>query len=132
MSCMIVRMLGRYGITYAELRDVLREGRKLKGFPLVDNPDQMVLLGSIRRQELISAIESQVGRERRLAEVSLRRKEAENNRRKQDQESRIKTLTSAFEKSSDQESEDAAKLQIVDEGSPQVIILSSDWLTCTQ
>merc|ERR1719422_3077764 len=64
-----------YGMTYAELRDVLRQGRKLKGFPLVDNPNQMVLLGSIRRQELITAIENQIGRDRRLAEKSVRRQE---------------------------------------------------------
>ncbi len=49
-----------YGMTYSELREVLRDGRKLRGFPLVDNPGHMILLGSIQRQELIAAIEKQV------------------------------------------------------------------------
>ena len=53
-----------YGMSYKELRRTLREGRKLRGFPLVDNPDQMVLLGSIQRTELIHAIEKQIGRDR--------------------------------------------------------------------
>lgn len=29
-----------YGMTYRELRDMLRDGKKLRGFPLVDNPNQ--------------------------------------------------------------------------------------------
>merc|ERR1719341_290415 len=61
-----------YGMTYRELRRVLREGRKLRGFPLVDNPDQMVLLGSIQRTELIHAIEKQIGKDKRLAEAAMR------------------------------------------------------------
>jgi len=64
-----------YGMSYKELRRTLREGRKLRGFPLVDNPDQMVLLGSIQRTELIHAIEKQIGRDRRLAEATVRRNE---------------------------------------------------------
>ena len=48
-----------YGMSYAELRDVLTAGKKLKGFPLVDNPEHMVLLGSIRRQELVAVIDRQ-------------------------------------------------------------------------
>ena len=38
-----------YGMTFAELKHMLKQGKKLKGFPLVDNPDHMVLLGSIKR-----------------------------------------------------------------------------------
>ena len=53
-----------YGMTYRELRRVLRDGRKLRGFPLVDNPEQMVLLGSIQRTELIHSIEKQIGKDR--------------------------------------------------------------------
>merc|ERR1719167_239291 len=64
-----------YGMTYRELRRVLREGRKLRGFPLVDNPDQMVLLGSIQRTELIHAIEKQIGKDKRLAEAAMRNAE---------------------------------------------------------
>jgi len=84
-----------YGMSYAELRDVLRQGKKLKGFPLVDNPEHMVLLGSIRRQELIAAIEKQIGRDRRLAEQSVRRQEASARRVRQnlqDQEGRLKEI----------------------------------------
>ena len=53
-----------YGMTYKQLRNTLKDGRKLRGFPLVDNPDQMVLLGSIKRTELITAIEKQIGKDR--------------------------------------------------------------------
>jgi len=91
-----------YGMTYKELRDILRESRKLRGFPLVDNPDQMVLLGSIQRTELISAIEKQIGKDRRLAEASVRwaeemEKESEE-RRKNEEDSRIRKLQEELER----------------------------------
>merc|ERR1719322_786776 len=85
-----------YGMTYSELRDILRQGRKLKALPLVDNPDQMVLLGSIRRQELIAAIDKQIGIDRRLAEKSIRRQEAD----------RIKSLAAELQKVKKEKSED--------------------------
>ena len=53
-----------YGMTFNQLREVLRINKKLRGFPLVDNPAQMILLGSVQRTELIAAIEKQVGKER--------------------------------------------------------------------
>ena len=65
-----------YGMSYSELRDVLKDGKKLRSFPLVDRPDKMVLLGSIQRTELIGAIERQIGRERRTQEA-MRRYQAE-------------------------------------------------------
>lgn len=55
-----------HGITYQKLKETLKENRKLRGFPLVDNPDSMILLGSIQRLELIKLIEKHIGRERRL------------------------------------------------------------------
>lgn len=55
-----------HGISYQKLKDILKENRKLRGFPLVDNPDSMILLGSIQRLELIKLIEKHIGRERRL------------------------------------------------------------------
>ena len=55
-----------YGMTYNEMRNLLREDKSLKVFPLVDNSEQMVLLGSIQKRELVSAIERQVGLDRRL------------------------------------------------------------------
>ena len=65
-----------YGMSYKELKSILRMSRKLRSFPLVDNPDQMVLLGSIQRTELISTIQKQIGRDRRLDVVAARKREA--------------------------------------------------------
>jgi len=75
-----------YGMSYRELKEVLKDGRKLKGFPLVDNPRKMILLGSVQRQQLIDAIERHVGKDRRLAEASIRRKEEAEARRREEQE----------------------------------------------
>lgn len=55
-----------YGMTYDQLKAVLKENRRLQSFPLVDSPDSMVLLGSIKRAHLIQLIEKQIGRDRRL------------------------------------------------------------------
>ena len=61
-----------YGMSYKQLRDVLKGGKKLRAFPLVDNPNSMVLLGSIQRAELIASIELLIGKERRK-EVCVQR-----------------------------------------------------------
>ena len=53
-----------YGMTFTELREILRLNKKLRGFPLVDSPTQMVLLGSVQRTELITAIEKHIGKEK--------------------------------------------------------------------
>jgi hypothetical protein len=53
-------------MTYRELRAVVNKGSKLRGYPLVDSHNHMVLLGSIQRTELLSALESHTGRERRM------------------------------------------------------------------
>ena len=45
-----------YGMTYKQLRQTLKDGKKLRAFPLVDNPESMILLGSIQRGELIACI----------------------------------------------------------------------------
>lgn len=90
-----------YGMTYKEMRNTLREGRKLRGFPLVDNPDQMVLLGSIQRLELISAIEKQIGKDRRLAEFRVRRAEEKRLMREElkvQEDRRIKELQEELER----------------------------------
>lgn len=60
-----------HGISYQKLKDILKENRKLRGFPLVDNPDSMILLGSIQRLQLIKLIEKHIGRERRLQVMKL-------------------------------------------------------------
>lgn len=65
-----------HGMSYEQLKDMLKEHRRLKGFPLVDTPESMVLLGSIPRMHLIELIEQQIGRERRLQVAAIRHREA--------------------------------------------------------
>jgi len=108
-----------YGMCYRELKEALKDGRKLKGFPLVDNPSQMILLGSIQRRELINAIERHIGKDRRLAEASIRRKEElekqrreEIERKEQEERQRIEDLENAQkqkEKAEGESSEAAPK-----------------------
>ena len=71
-----------YGMSYNQLRTILKTDKSLKVLPLVDSSEQMILLGSIQRRELVTAIESQVGMERRMAVKSARRKEAEIERKR--------------------------------------------------
>lgn len=66
-----------YGMTYEQLKTVLKENRRLQSFPLVDRPDSMILIGSIQRAHLIQLIEKQIGRERRLQVAAIRQREAE-------------------------------------------------------
>ena len=87
-----------YGMTFQDLRETLKENNKLRGFPLVDGPDQMVLLGSVQRSELISAIEKHIGKERRLAEASRRRSVAREAAARQQEELRIKQLQLELQK----------------------------------
>ena len=54
------------GMTFRGLRQILKEGKKLRAFPLVENPESMILLGSIQRTELIQAIEFLIGKPRRM------------------------------------------------------------------
>ncbi|XP_050460318.1 chloride channel protein 2 isoform X2 [Cataglyphis hispanica] len=72
-----------HGISYQKLKDILKENRKLRGFPLVDNPDSMILLGSIQRLQLIKLIEKHIGRERRLQVAQKWHKEAEERAREE-------------------------------------------------
>ena len=60
-----------YGMTFTELRETLRLNKKLRGFPLVDSPTQMVLLGSVQRTELITAIEKHIGKEKYVGSINL-------------------------------------------------------------
>ncbi|XP_075233204.1 chloride channel protein 2 isoform X2 [Lycorma delicatula] len=64
-------------MNYHDLKMVLRENRNLRVFPLVENPENMILLGSIQRLELIKVIERHIGRERRLQVVAKWQKEAQ-------------------------------------------------------
>ncbi|XP_072383243.1 chloride channel protein 2-like isoform X1 [Diabrotica undecimpunctata] len=65
-----------YGMSYQQLKVVLKENRQRKSFPLVDNPENMVLLGSIQRMPLIQIIEKHIGKERRLQIAAIRQREA--------------------------------------------------------
>ncbi|XP_049954141.1 chloride channel protein 2 isoform X1 [Schistocerca serialis cubense] len=66
-----------HGMSYKTLKNTLKENRNLKGFPLVDSPESMILLGSIQRLELIKLIERHIGRERRLQVAAKWQKEAQ-------------------------------------------------------
>ena len=69
-------------MSYNQLRTILKKDKSLKVLPLVDSSEQMILLGSIQRRELVAAIETQVGMERRMAVKSARRREAEIERKR--------------------------------------------------
>ncbi|XP_019766812.2 chloride channel protein 2 isoform X1 [Dendroctonus ponderosae] len=75
-----------HGMSYEELKQLLKENRRLQSFPLVDKPESMVLLGSIQRLQLIQLIEKHIGRERRLQVAAIRQKEAAEKARLQSEE----------------------------------------------
>ncbi|XP_065217998.1 chloride channel protein 2 isoform X2 [Planococcus citri] len=64
-------------MNYKNLKRILKENKRIRVFPLVDNPDSMILLGSVQRIELIKLIEDHVGRERRVQVVAKWQKEAQ-------------------------------------------------------
>lgn len=55
------------GMSYHTLQKVLQKNPHIEQFPLVEQ-ENMILLGSIQRDELLNLIERQIGRERRLSE----------------------------------------------------------------
>ncbi|KAK8738710.1 hypothetical protein OTU49_017422 [Cherax quadricarinatus] len=59
-----------YGISYRQLKNILKEHKKIRSLPLVDSPDSMILLGSIQRSELISMLEEHLGKDRRLKVIN--------------------------------------------------------------
>ncbi|XP_049881468.1 chloride channel protein 2 isoform X2 [Pectinophora gossypiella] len=81
-------------MTFQQLKDLLKENKTIKSFPLVDSPTSMVLLGSIHRWELVRVIEKQVGRSRRLQVAAQWLRDAE--RRRQENEAK-KRRPSRFE-----------------------------------
>ncbi|KAJ4432065.1 hypothetical protein ANN_20679 [Periplaneta americana] len=72
-----------HGMSYGKLKEILKDNRNLRSFPLVDNPDSMILLGSIQRLELIKLIERHIGRERRLQVAAKWQKEAQERAREE-------------------------------------------------
>ena len=118
-----------YGMSYQELREVLRQGKKLKGFPLVDNPEHMVLLGSIRRQELVAAIEKQIGQDRRLAEKSVRRQEATARRARQslqDQEGRLRQIARDLDQAKEKAEQETVRTEAARRPSRFAVSVVSD------
>ncbi|XP_022661576.1 chloride channel protein 2-like isoform X2 [Varroa jacobsoni] len=61
------------GATYRDLKQLLKDNKRLMCFPFVESPHSMILLGSIPRVELLRLLELQLGRFRRLEEVARRR-----------------------------------------------------------
>ena len=58
--------------TYRDLKNVLKAHRKLQSLPLVEDGSNMILLGSVQRQELSYLASQRLSRERRLQEVRRR------------------------------------------------------------
>ena len=94
-----------YGMTFSQLREILRDNKKLRGFPLVDGPSQMILLGSVQRTELVTAIEKHVGKERRLAEAQRRWLVEREEVMRREEEDRVKQLETELEKLKQQKNE---------------------------
>ncbi|XP_075145650.1 chloride channel protein 2 isoform X3 [Haematobia irritans] len=83
------------GITYQRLKEVLKSNKTLRSLPLVDSPENMILLGSVQRYELIKMIEKHIGREKRMEVAQKWKKEAEEKmreeeRKKQEAEQRMR------------------------------------------
>ncbi|XP_017848125.1 chloride channel protein 2 isoform X2 [Drosophila busckii] len=66
-----------HGISYQKLKEVLKINKTLRSLPLVDSPENMILLGSVQRYELIKIIEKHIGREKRMEVAQKWKKEAE-------------------------------------------------------
>ncbi|RWS07156.1 chloride channel protein 2-like protein [Dinothrombium tinctorium] len=58
--------------TYRDIQNVLKSHPQIQSFPLVESPRSMILLGSVRRDELSELLSKHLGREKRLQEVQRR------------------------------------------------------------
>ncbi|XP_054160274.1 chloride channel protein 2-like [Oppia nitens] len=58
--------------TYRDIKNLLRDHRKLQSFPLVEDSDNMILLGSVQRRSLSHLASQRLSRDRRLQEVRRR------------------------------------------------------------
>lgn len=70
-------------ISYQGLKNVLKQNKHLRSLPLVDSPENMILLGSVQRHELIKMIDKHIGREKRLEVAAKWQKEAEDKAREE-------------------------------------------------
>lgn len=64
-------------MSYQTLKEILKQNKQLRSLPLVDTPDNMILLGSVQRYELIKMIDRHIGKEKRLEVAAKWKKEAE-------------------------------------------------------
>ena len=60
-------------MTYKQLRQTLKDGKKLRAFPLVDNPESMILLGSIQRGELIACIGKKKKEKKNVGMINMKK-----------------------------------------------------------
>ncbi|KHN87730.1 Chloride channel protein 2 [Toxocara canis] len=58
--------------TYRELQDLLISLPRLRAFPIVDDPETKILLGSVSRATLLQLLDAQVGEAARRAEAAKR------------------------------------------------------------
>jgi chloride channel 2 len=63
-----------HGMPFEDLKNLLKDNKKIQSFPLVNNPVRLILLGSIPRMELIELLERQVGRGETTPRVDRRRR----------------------------------------------------------
>uniref|UniRef100_A0A0A1WTS8 Chloride channel protein 2 n=2 Tax=Zeugodacus cucurbitae TaxID=28588 RepID=A0A0A1WTS8_ZEUCU len=83
-----------HGISYQKLKEVLKANKTLRSLPLVDSHENMILLGSVQRYELIKMIEKHIGREKRMEVAQKWQKEAEERAREEEkkkQEAELRT-----------------------------------------
>ncbi|XP_021693329.1 chloride channel protein 2 [Aedes aegypti] len=72
------------GISYQKLKNVLKQNKTLRCLPIVESPENPILLGSVQRFELIQMLDNHIGRKKRL-EVAAKWIEEERKRAEQEQ-----------------------------------------------
>lgn len=68
-------------MTYKELIKLLKKRRDYRCFPLVNDPDQKILVGSISRIQILKLLDRHIGEKRRKRVAAVRRACAEEQRR---------------------------------------------------
>uniref|UniRef100_A0AC35TN88 Chloride channel protein n=1 Tax=Rhabditophanes sp. KR3021 TaxID=114890 RepID=A0AC35TN88_9BILA len=63
-------------VTFAEIRDILINLSRVRAYPVVDNKQNMILLGSVSRRSLLIALNNAVGDEAQKKEATKRIKSA--------------------------------------------------------
>uniref|UniRef100_A0A0K0FLK6 Chloride channel protein n=1 Tax=Strongyloides venezuelensis TaxID=75913 RepID=A0A0K0FLK6_STRVS len=59
-------------VTYEQIKDILIKLNRVRAFPIVDNKENMILLGSVSRRSLLELLNSVVGEEARKKEAERR------------------------------------------------------------